>query len=223
MMDHAPQIEPLYVFAVFMLGSRAAAFTAVCDVMGAHEGEPAAWLPALVDRLIAAEKAARVDRFAQLNDILRTNTTIPIDLSHPLVQGDTRRLNTLLWELQRSCLITTLRGISAERRAVFILIHVLGMTRERAAEVCGSSPSAVRVTETRARLDLAGYLEPRCEHLDAGNPCRCSSRLGNALEAGLVRWPEYDDYEGTHFVPQVQRDVCRLYETLPRVRLPIAK
>lgn len=38
-MDHAPQIEPLYVFAVFMLGSRDAAFAAVCDVMGAHPGD----------------------------------------------------------------------------------------------------------------------------------------------------------------------------------------
>jgi hypothetical protein len=98
-MDRAPQIEPLYVFAVFMLGSREAAFAAVCDVMGAHEGDPAAWMPALVARLIAAEKVARGDRFAELNDILRTNTTIPIDLSHPLVQGDARRLSTLLWEL----------------------------------------------------------------------------------------------------------------------------
>lgn len=222
-MDHASQIEPLYAFAMFMLGSRAAAFTAVCDVMGAHEGDPAAWLPALIARLVAVEKAARVDRFAQLNDILRTNTTIPIDLSHPLVQGDTRRLSTLLWELQRSCLITTLRGISAERRAVFILIHVLGMTVEGAAEVCDSSPSAVRVTETRARHDLAGYLGPRCEHMDVGNPCRCASRLGNALEAGLVRWPEYDDFGGASFDPQIQHDVCRLYETLPRVRLPIVR
>lgn len=222
-MDYAPQIEPLYVFAVFMLGSRAAAFSAVCDVMGAHEGDPDAWLPALVARCVAAEKAERVDRFAELNDILRTNTTIPIDLSHPLVQGDARRLSTLLWELQRSCLIATLRGIAAERRAVFTLIHVLGMSEEGAAEVCNSSPSAVRVTELRARKDLAGYLGPRCEHMDGGNPCRCASRLGNALEAGLVDWPEYDDYDGAHFAPQVQRDVRKLYETLPRVRLPIVK
>jgi DNA-directed RNA polymerase specialized sigma24 family protein len=222
-MEAAPQIEPLYVFAVFMLGSRAAAFSAVCDVMGAHEGEPASWLPALVARLVTAEKAARVDRFAQLNDILRTNTTIPIDLSHPLVKGDSRRLSTLLWELQRSCLITTLRGLPAERRAVFILMHVLGMTLEGVANVLDSSPSAVRVTEARARNDLAGYLGPRCEHMDAGNPCRCASRLGNALEAGLVDWPEYDDYGGSPFAPELQRDVGRLYKTLPRVRLPIVE
>lgn len=222
-MDRAPLIEPLYVFAVFMLGSRDAAFAAVCGVMGAHEGDPATWLPALVARLVVAEKAARVDRFEQLNDILRTNTTIPIDLSHPLVQGDTRRLSTLLWELQRSCLITTLRGISAERRAVFILMHVLGMSLEDTAEVCDSSPSAVRVTEIRARQDLAGYLGPRCEHMDDGNPCHCAPRLGNALEGGLVRWPEHDDYDGAPFDPQVQPDVSRLYKSLPGVRLPVVK
>lgn len=220
-MDYAPQIEPLYVFAVFMLGSQEAAFAAVCDVMDAHQGDAAAWLPALVTRIVAAEKTARVDRFAQLNDILRTDSTIPVDLSHALVRGDVRRLNTLLWELQRSCLITTLRGLSPERRAVFTLLHVLGMSAEHTAIACSTSSSAVRVADMRAKQDLAGYLGPRCEHLDADNPCHCAARLGNALEADLVRWPDHDDYGGANFVPEAHRDVSRLYAALPRVRLPV--
>lgn len=220
-MDQAPQIEPLYVFAVFMLGSRDAAFTAVCDVMGEHVGDRDAWLPALVARLTAAEKATRVDRFAELNDILRTDSTVPVDLSHPYVQGDVRRLNLLLWELQRSCLIATLRGTTPERRAVFTLMHVLGLSVENTAAVCGTSLPAVRAAESRAKHDLGNYLGPRCEHLDADNPCRCSARLGNALEGGLVHWPTHDDYRGQPFVPAVQPNVTRLYSTLPRVRLPI--
>lgn len=220
-MDRAPQIEPLYVFAVFMLGSREAAFAAVCDVMGAHEGDPAAWMPALVARLIAAEKVARGDRFAELSDILRTNATVPVDLSHPLVQGDVRRLSTLLWELQRSCLITTLRALAPERRAVFIFLHVLSVSAEGTADIFGTSPPAVRVAETRAKHDLENYLGPRCEHLDAGNPCHCAARLGNALEGGLVRGPIHDDYGERPFVPEVQRDAVMLYKSLPRVRLPV--
>lgn len=127
-MDHAPQIEPLYVFAVFMLGSRDAAFSAVCDVIGKHPGDTAAWLPALVTRLVAAEKAARFDAFAELTDILRTNSTIPVDVTHPLVQGDARRLSVLLWELQRSCLIRTLRGVPPEPSAVSGWHHRRGRT-----------------------------------------------------------------------------------------------
>jgi len=53
------------------------------------------------------------------------------------------------------------------------------------ATVCGTSVVAVRTTDSR----LAGYLGPRCEHLDPKNPCRCAARLGNALEAGLTVWP----------------------------------
>ncbi|MBL9107099.1 MAG: hypothetical protein JNL82_39735 [Myxococcales bacterium] len=164
-MDQAPQIEPLYAFAVFMLGSREAAFMAVCDVMGEHVGDRDAWLPALVARLVAAERRARVDQFAELNDILRTNSTIPVDLSHPLVQGDAGRLSLLLWELQRSCLITTLRGLTSERRAVFTLMHVLGLSMADTAAICGTSVAAVRTTEARARKDLEGYL--------GGCPERC--------------------------------------------------
>jgi hypothetical protein len=50
-------------------------------------------MPALVARLVAAEKGPRGDRFAELSEILRTNATVPVDLSHPLVQGDARRLS----------------------------------------------------------------------------------------------------------------------------------
>lgn len=223
MMDHAPQIEPLYVFAVFMLGSREAGFTAVCNVMGEHVGDREAWLPALVAQLVASERAARVDRFAELNDILRTNSTIPVDLAHPLVQGDARRLNLLLWELQRSCLITSLRGLTADRRAVFILMHVLSFSMENVAAICGTSVAAIRMTEGRARRDLEGYLGPRCEHLDANNPCHCAARLGNALDAGLVRWTSHDDYGGRPFCPEARLDVVRLYSALPRVRLPVVQ
>lgn len=221
-MDHAPNIEPLYVFAVFMLGSRDAAFAAVSDVLGECPGDPPAWLPALVARVVPMEKAARADRFAELNDLLRTDSTIPVDLSHPLVRGDARRLSTLLWELQRTCLITTLRGLAPARRAVFVLLHVLGLSVEDVARICDTTTSAIRVAEARGRRDLASYLGPRCEHMDPNNPCHCTARLGNALVGGLVGWPAHDDYGGTYFGPAVQRDVGQLYAKLPRVRLPIA-
>lgn len=220
-MNLVPQLEPLYIFGVFMLGSREAAFMTLYDVIGEHPGDPPAWLPAIVARLVAAEKVARADRFSELTDILRTNSTIPVDLSHPLVQGDARRLNMLLWELQRSCLITALRGLAPERRAVFTLMHVLGMSLESTAAACGTTKTAVRVADIRGRQELANYLGPRCEHMDADNPCHCADRLGNALEGGLVRWPNYDDYGGAPFVPEVQRDVGELYTALPRVRLPV--
>ena len=58
-----------------MLGSREEAIGAVCDAMEAQPQEPETWLSGLVATLVAAEKKRRVDHFAELDDILRTNTT----------------------------------------------------------------------------------------------------------------------------------------------------
>jgi len=126
-MTHAERLEQLYVFAVFMLGSREEAFASVSAVTAQHPGDPERWLPALVMSFIADRRAPRADRFAELDDILRTNSTIPIDLSHPMIAGDVGRMSVLLSELRRTCLLATLRGIAVKRRAVFILRHILGL------------------------------------------------------------------------------------------------
>jgi DNA-directed RNA polymerase specialized sigma24 family protein len=220
-MSNVSRIEPLYTFAVYMLGSREEAFGAVCDAMEAQPNEPANWLAHLVARLVSAEKKRRVDHFAALDDILRTHTTIPVDLEHPLVRGDARRLDVLLSELQRTCLMTTLRGLPPERRAVFILVHLLELSFEACAAVVGSTPSAVKITDGRARRSLEGYLGTRCEHMDAGNSCRCISRLGNALEHGLVVWPNHKDHDRASPASDVYSEAGKLYASLPRVRLPV--
>lgn len=222
-MTHAEQLEQLYVFGVYMLGSREAAFEATCEATARHPGDPAAWLAALVAQLIPGEKTRRFDHFSELDDILRTNTTIPVDLDHPLVQGDARRLHVLLSELRRTCLITTLRSLAPERRAIFILLHVLGLSVEHCAAICDTTPNAVRVADGRGRRELDNYLGARCEHLDPGNACHCVARLGNALEQGLVAWPRHNEHDGVPFTPEVHRDASQLYAHQPRVRLPVVR
>lgn len=222
-MTHAEQLEQLYVFGVYMLGSREAAFEATCEATARHPGDSAAWLADLVARLISGEKTRRFDHFSELDDILRTNTTIPVDLGHPLVQGDARRLDVLLSELRRTCLITTLRSLAPERRAIFILLHVLGLPVEHCATICNTTPNAVRVADGRGRRELDNYLGARCEHLDPGNACHCVARLGNALEQGLVAWPRHNEHDGVPFTPEVHRDASQLYARQPRVRLPVMR
>ena len=220
-MTHTEQLEQLYVFAVYMLGSRDEAFSAVCDATALHPAAPERWLEALVRPFLVRPTAARTNHFAELDDILRTNSTIPIDLSHPLVRGDARRMGVLLSELKRSCLLSTLRGLSPERRAVFILRHVLGLSIETCAAICGTTISAMAVTEGRGRRDLESYLGARCEHMDPGNACRCASRLGNALDRGLVRWPEHREHDAALLPGQTYRQVPDLYASLSRVRLAV--
>lgn len=220
MMTPTPQTEPLYIFAVWMLGSRDAALAHLHAVLNEADTQTSA-LQALVARLIAVEKPSRVDPFADLDDKLRTNFTIPVGLNHPLVQGDPRRLNILFWELQRRCLHTALQGLTPLRRAVFILRHVLGHPPESCVQLCNSTLDAVRTAEGRARRELEDYLGARCEHLYRGNSCHCTARLGNALECGLVRWPDHGDHDGSAFIPKPHSDVAALYASLPRVRLPV--
>ncbi len=220
MMTTTPQTEPLYVFAVWMLGSRDAALDHLRAALNEADPQTSA-LQTLVARLIAVEKPSRVDPFADLDDKLRTNFTIPVGLNHPLVQGDPRRLNILFWELQRRCLHTALQGLTPLRRAVFILRHVLGHSPETCVQLCNSTLDAVRTAEGRARRELEDYLGARCEHLYRGNSCHCTARLGNALECGLVGWPDHGDHDGSAFIPKPHSDVSALYASLPRVRLPV--
>jgi hypothetical protein len=85
--------------------------------------------------------------------------------------------------------ITTLRSLAPERRAIFILLHVLGLSVEHCAVICNTTPNAVRVADGRGRPELDNYLGARCEHLDPGNACHCIARLGNALEQASSRGP----------------------------------
>ncbi len=77
------------------------------------------------------------------------------------------------------------------------------------------------VTEGRGRRDLEGYLGARCEHMDPGNACRCAARLGNALDRGLVHWPEHQEHDAASLPGQTYRQVLDLYASLPHVRLPV--
>lgn len=215
------QIEPLYVFARWMLGSHEAAFEAMCMAIEHAPGEdPMRQLAILVAELTAVETLAKVDRFEELDEILRTDSTVPIDLEHPLVRGDVRRLEVLLLELQRTCLMTALRHLPAGRRAAFILLHVMGLSFELCVEVCKTNVSALRTLETRGRRGLEAYLTTRCEHLDPGNPCHCAARLGGALERGFITWPVHNDFVDAGS-PDHYSQVKVLYEKLPRVRLPV--
>lgn len=212
-------LESLYTFAVWMLGDREAAFEAVCAASERAPGDLDGQFVHLAAELVGVEKP-KMDHLGQLDDILRLDTTVPVDLDHPLVQGDARRLGVLLNELQRTCLMTTLRALPATRRAAFVLRHVLGLSLDACAAILGSSEAAVRVSEARARRALETYLFPRCEHLHRLNPCHCAARLGGALEKSFIAWPVHGEFFGSTAhgpYPSVEA----LYAKLPRVHLPI--
>ena len=89
------------------------------------------------------------------------------------------------------------------------------------AELLGINESAYRVRLTRARKRLENYLTPRCQHIDAQNPCNCEGRLSVALDKGFIGFPpNLDDIPHTPHVTEVEhREMGSLYRSLPRIAL----
>lgn len=181
--------DVLFHFALWMLGEPLPARDFVRRVLeempDADPDVRFTHLYAVLDREEHHHQGAK--RLDALEQVLHSDSTIPVDLDHPAIGGDGRRLQVLQWEVKRTCLMRVLLSLPVHRRAAWILVTRLGADVDRAAELLRTTPGAIRVALTRAEAHLARYLGPRCEHLERNSICRCASRLGIALEAGLVR------------------------------------
>ena len=200
------------MFATWMTGSRAAAAAAI-DAAGAEGLDLVPALAALYQYFDAHRQRADPG-FGELDDLLRSDSTTTVDLDHPLVRGQVRRLYVLQRELQRQCLSATLLALPVGRRAAFILIGILDVSLEHATAIMGS-PHAASVALSRGERQLETYLESRCEHMDPDNLCHCSTRLGIALERHFVDWPEDNTLPGAPLVGQRRKMVRDLFATLP--------
>lgn len=211
--DAAPSPAPSVVarFAAWMTGSRAGG-QAVLEAVSAEGGDESSRLASVLEVFVRRRRKGpgRED----LDAVLRSDPTAVVDLEHPLVRGDVRRLNVLQRELQRTCLTTTLLNLPAAPRAAFILLEILGLPRELVAEIMGSA-EALKTAHLRALRELDAYLGPRCEHMDPENPCHCATRLGVALDRGFVGWPERDDLASTPLEVRRHADVRALFTALP--------
>lgn len=174
-------------FAAWMAGSHAEGL-AVLEV-AAVDGLALVPSLAAIYRLFEGGRKRVGPGFQALDDLLRSDPTTVVDLDHPLVQGEVRRLNVLHRELQRKCLSATLLSLPVAPRAAFVLIDILGLRHEHVAEILGNANNT-RTAYLRAERQLGGYLESRCEHMDPKNLCHCATRLGLALDRGFIDWPE---------------------------------
>jgi RNA polymerase sigma-70 factor (ECF subfamily) len=162
--------------------------------------------------------------FDRLDEILRS------DITRPIVIDDTDALETdntetMLWELKRTCLTATLGCLPPGVRLSFVLTDLMGYSPAQASDLLGIKESAYRVRLTRARKRIEDYLTPRCQHVDRQNPCSCTGRLMIAIEASFVTPPPHDlDIpEAAHDADGPHRDVARLYQGLPKVKMTDAE
>ncbi|WAS96534.1 RNA polymerase sigma factor [Nannocystis punicea] len=182
----APELHPdVERFAVWLAGSADGGARLV------EQARPSGDVPSQLRALLRTlpRDATRTD----LDAVLRVDPTTVMDLQHPLIRGEPRRLYVLQRQLQRTCLAATLGRLARDRRAAFILVDLLGYSKEAAAAILQRTASAVDVLVCRARRELDNYLGPRCEHVDPENPCHCVNRLPSAVDRGFVAWPARND------------------------------
>ncbi|TAL39807.1 MAG: sigma-70 family RNA polymerase sigma factor [Spirochaetes bacterium] len=88
-------------------------------------------------------------------------------------------------EARELCLTGLLLCLDRRKRLAFILGEIFQAGARSGAEILGVSESNFRALLSRARKQLANFLEARCGLIDPANPCRCALQVGNMIRA---RW-----------------------------------
>ncbi len=168
----------------------------------------------------ALPEATEVD-FDLLDDTLRSEAT----RTNEVASLTSPEREFLLWELKQGCMTSVINCLSPGERVAFVLSSVLGKSDDEAAATLEIKASAFKVRLSRARKKIGDYLAPRCEHIDARNPCHCPSRIGVALRKGFIAPPlnaavtlrknlrPFDDEIRSH-------DAVNIFRTLPDVEVP---
>ena len=92
----------------------------------------------------------------------------------------------LIEEARLSCLAGMLLCLDREQRLAFLLGEVFEVSDRVAGEILAISPDNFRQRLTRARRDLAEFLQRRCGLVASGNPCRCARKTQAFVRAGIV-------------------------------------
>jgi RNA polymerase sigma-70 factor (ECF subfamily) len=159
--------------------------------------------------------------FDLLDETLRSEATRTQEVSS-LSQPEREYL---LWELKQGCMTAVINCLSPGERVAFVLSAVMGKSDDDAAAALGIKTSAFKVRLSRARKKIGDYLAPRCEHVDARNPCRCPSRIGIALKKGFIAPPQTAVVQlrspARPFDQEIRsRDAVNIFRTLPEVEVP---
>jgi RNA polymerase sigma-70 factor (ECF subfamily) len=188
------------------------------------EIEQELWLLKIADHVIQKRvpPAPEVD-FDLLDDTLRSEAT----RTHEVTSLSSPEREFLLWELKQGCMTAVVNCLSPGERAAFVVSSVLKKSDEAAAKALGIKVSAFKVRLSRARKKIGDYLAPRCEHVDARNPCHCPSRIGIALDKGFIAPPQTsvvqlrNNTKNRPFDQEIKsRDSVNIFQTLPELDVP---
>jgi len=92
----------------------------------------------------------------------------------------------LVEETKSLCLAGMLLCLDRTQRLAFILGAVMGLDSRVGAELLEVSPDNFRQILSRARRQLASFMNDRCGLVNEANACRCAAKTKACVAAGLV-------------------------------------
>jgi DNA-directed RNA polymerase specialized sigma24 family protein len=194
--------------------------------LGSFRGEAA--FPTWVYRIAANHLISTRRRRAELPEL--SFGTFAADLAEGLdtpYDGAGVDEQLLAEEVKIGCTQGMLLCLDRENRAAYVLGEVFELPGDQAAYVLEVSPVAYRKRLSRARARIQSFIRP-CGLVDPANACRCTRRIGRAIELGRLDPDELAF--ATH--PRAERvrcgveemerwhDAAAVFRSHPRYRAP---
>jgi RNA polymerase sigma factor (sigma-70 family) len=92
----------------------------------------------------------------------------------------------LIEETKTLCLTGMLLCLDRTQRLAFVLGAVMGLDSRVGGELLEVSPDNFRQVLSRARRQLASFMNDRCGLVNEANACRCAAKTKACIAAGLV-------------------------------------
>lgn len=123
----------------------------------------------------------------------------------------------LTHEVRLNCSQAMLQCLAREERIAFVLSDIFGLGSAEAAWIAGTTPAAYRKRLERAKKRLGNFLTSTCGLANPQAFCRCSRRVGKALELGRVdpRRPAFAAHPITangRSVREAEQQMVRLHD-----------
>ncbi len=109
----------------------------------------------------------------QLEELPEQNS-VPVDV------------NLLIEETKIGCMNAMLLCLDREQRLIFILGSVFNVNDEVGSEILNISKVNFRQKLSRARKQLANFMDDKCGLIKKENPCHCAKKTKLMMECGHV-------------------------------------
>lgn len=95
-------------------------------------------------------------------------------------------VNLLIEETKIGCMNAMLLCLDREQRLIFILGSMFGVGESAASEILGISKDNYRQKLSRARKQLANFMNSKCGLMKKDNPCHCEKKTKLMMLSGHV-------------------------------------